>query len=142
MGWLSKIFKTKEKIQPLSVNDENFDQEVLKSEIPVLLDIWTPTCVHCHKLEPIIMSLANKYSGRLKVTEMNGADSPQTMSQLKVRGTPTVIYFLNGEEHERIIGFKGSLYHSDYIEKELLPDAFPLEFQEDKNFHTNDTQNM
>lgn len=121
MGWIRKLFAMKDKVQPLTVNDENFKAEVLDSEIPVLLDIWTPSCVHCDRLVPIVVGLATKYQGKLKVAEINGAEAPQIMSSLKVRGTPTVIYFAEGREFERVVGFRGSLYHQDLIENELLP---------------------
>ena len=121
MGWIRKLFALKDKVQPLTVNDENFKAEVLDSEIPVLLDIWTPSCVHCDRLVPIVVGLATKYQGKLKVAEINGAEAPQVMSSLKVRSTPTVIYFVDGREFERVIGFRGSLYHQDLIENELLP---------------------
>lgn len=123
MGWLGELFKRKERVQPVSINDENFEREVLRSDVPVLLDVWTPTCVHCHKLEPIIMDIATRYRGELKVAEVNGAEAPRTMSALKVRGTPTVVYFHEGREVERVVGFRGSLYHIDLIENELLPKA-------------------
>lgn len=121
MGWFKDLLGLGEKIQPVSIDDENFKREVLESEVPVLLDVWTPTCVHCHKLEPIIMSLAKRYKGRLKVTEVNGAEATRTMSSLRVRGTPTVVYFYKGREVERVVGFRGSLYHQELIENELLP---------------------
>jgi len=121
MGWLRKLLNVKEKVQPISVNDENFEAEVLESDIPVLLDVWTPTCVHCDRLVPVVIGLANRYRDRLKVAEINGADSPSTMAALKVRGTPTVIYFYAGREFERVVGFRGSLYHQELIENELFP---------------------
>jgi thioredoxin-like negative regulator of GroEL len=120
MGWLGDLFKVKAKVQPVSVNDENFEAEVVRSELPVMLDVWTPTCTHCHKLEPIVMDLATRYQGRVKVAEVNGAEAPATMARLQVRGTPTVIYFREGREVERVVGFRGSLYHSEYIDNELL----------------------
>lgn len=123
MGWLRKVFKIEEKVQPLAVNDENFEEEVLRSDLPVLLDVWTPTCVHCDRLVPVIVGLANTFRGKLKVAEINGAESPRTMASLRVRGTPTVVYFIGGLEFERVTGFKGSLYHRDFIENELLPAA-------------------
>ena len=122
MGWLGNLFG-KNKVQPTSVDDDNFEAEVLRSEVPVLLDVWTPTCVHCHKLEPIIMDLASRFAGRLKVAEVNGAVATKTMARLRVRGTPTVLYFLDGREFERVVGFRGSLYHQQLIEDELLPAA-------------------
>ena len=120
MGWLKNLLGGKEKVQPVSINDSNFRDEVLESPVPVLLDVWTPTCVHCHRLEPIIMGLAQRYQGRLKVAEINGEEAPQVMSSLGVRGTPTVVYFNQGREVERMTGFRGSLYHQEFIENELF----------------------
>ena len=120
MGWLRKMFGMKDKVQPITITDDNFEEEILRSDVPVLLDVWTPTCVHCHKLVPIVVDLATRYQGRLKVAEVNGAEAPDTMAALSVRGTPTVVYFSGGEV-ERIVGFRGSLYHQDLIENELLP---------------------
>ena len=121
MGWLRSLFNIKEKVQPVAISDDNFKSEILESALPVLLDVWTPTCVHCHKLVPIVMDIATKYDGELKVAEVNGAEAPKTMAALNVRGTPTVVYFHEGHEVERVVGFKGSLYHKDFIDNELLP---------------------
>jgi thioredoxin-like negative regulator of GroEL len=120
MGILSKVFGEKKKVQPVSVTDANFDDEVARSALPVMLDIWGPSCVHCKKLESIVMDLASKYDGRVKVAEMNAAASPLTAMRLGVRGTPTVIYFKGGVEVERVAGFRGQLYHEEIIETDLL----------------------
>ncbi len=121
MGILSKIFGGEDRVMPVSIRDDNFDAEVMKSDVPVLLDVWGPSCVHCVKLEPIIFDLARRYKGRVKVAEMNAAAAGRTASRLGVRGTPTVIYFVRGREVERVVGFKGTLYHTDFIDNELLP---------------------
>jgi thioredoxin 1 len=117
MGWIKKILGISETphVQPVSVNDDNFAAEVRKSEIPVLLDVWGPSCAPCKQLEPIIMNLASKYEGRVKVCEMNAAASPRTMAKLGVRGTPTVIYFNKANEVERVVGFRGQRYHEDTL---------------------------
>jgi thioredoxin 1 len=120
MGIMSKIFGERKKVQPLSVTDENFGDEVLKSPLPVVLDIWGPSCVHCRRLEPIMLHLATKYDGRVKVAEMNAAAARRTAAALGVRGTPTVIYFMEGKEIERVTGFRGQLYHEEIIETEFL----------------------
>lgn len=130
MSWIKKLFGIKNKVQPVSINDDNYESEILDSELPVLLDVWTPTCTHCHKLVPIIMNLATQYQDQLKVAEVNGAEALTVMSRLGVRGTPTVVYFHKGKEIERVVGFRGSLYHQDFIENELLPaikDSLPPE---------------
>ncbi len=66
------------------------------------------------------MRLAKQYQGRLKVAEVNGAAAPNTMAKLGVMGTPTVIYFVEGREVERIVGFRPEHYHRDFIDHELL----------------------
>ncbi|MBW2260617.1 MAG: thioredoxin fold domain-containing protein [Deltaproteobacteria bacterium] len=123
MGWLAKVFGGSEKLQPISVNDENFKSEILESNVPVLLDVWGPNCAPCQKLAPIIVDIATDYGERLKVAEMNASASPRTMGRLGIRGTPTVVYFDRGREVDRIVGFKGSLYHRDIIDNDILAEA-------------------
>ena len=120
MGWLAKIFGGGDKLQPISVDDGNFKSEILGSDVPVLLDVWGPGCAPCQKLAPIIVDIATDYSGRLKVAEMNAAAAPRTMARLGIRGTPTVVYFQGGREVDRVVGFKGSLYHRDIIDNDIL----------------------
>lgn len=121
MGLLGKLLGIAPKKQPVHIDDSNFTMEVARSELPVLLDVWGPSCVHCQRLEPIIMELAAEYEGRVKIAEVNAAASPITMSKLGVRGTPTVIYFDRGKEVERVVGFRAGHYHRDFIDNELLP---------------------
>lgn len=123
MSWLGKIFGGGEKLQPISINDENFKSEILESKVPVLLDVWGPSCAPCQKLAPIIVDIATDYGGRLKVAEMNAAVSPRTMGRLGIRGTPTVVYFDRGREVDRVVGFKGSLYHRDIIDNDILAEV-------------------
>jgi thioredoxin 1 len=101
---------------PVSVNDGNFAQEVLASDLPVMLDVWSSTCAPCKKLEPIIIDMARAYDGRVKVCEMGVETGGRAASQLGVRGTPTVVYMQGGKEVERVVGFRGSLYHEQTIE--------------------------
>jgi thioredoxin 1 len=120
MVWIAGIFGKKQTIQPVAIDDVNFKNEVLNAKIPVLLDIWSDGCAPCKQLEPVIFDLAKKYNGKIKVTELNPKRGPKTTGMLGVRGTPTVIYFVDGKEVERIVGFRSSLYHSELIEQELL----------------------
>jgi len=122
MGWLKDLIVGKPKVMPVSVNDDNFHQEVLRAEVPVVLAVWGPGCAPCQRLEPIMMDLAARYTGRVKVAELNAQAAPKTAAKLGVRGTPTVIYYhARGREAERTVGFKGSLYHSEVVEQVLLP---------------------
>lgn len=123
MSWLTALFGASERVQPVAVDDQNFSREVLQSDIPVLLDVWSDGCAPCKKLEPIIFDLARQYQGRIKVAEVHVDRAPRTLARLGVRGTPTVIYFKGGREHERVVGFKGGLFHSQLIDHELLEGA-------------------
>ncbi len=117
MGLLSKILGITPKQQPVHLDDTNFTSEVLKSAVPVLIDVWGQKCSHCKRLEPIVMELAAQYKGRVKVCEIAAESAPRTMSFLQIRSTPTVLYFKDGKELERVSGFRGSLYHQQTIEE-------------------------
>ena len=121
MGILAKLFGPKEpRVLPVHVDDNNFEVEVRRSPIPVLLDVWSPLCGPCRQLEPIVIRLATRYRGRVKVAEINASAAPRTMQKLFVSATPTVIYFKKGNELERLEGFRGELYHQGFIDNELL----------------------
>lgn len=116
MGWLKKLLGAEPSgALPVSVNDDNFDAEVLGSELPVIVDVWSPTCAPCKQLEPVMMHLTRTYAGRVKVCEMNVVNGSRAAARFGVRGTPTVLYFDHGKEVERIVGFRSSLYHEEAI---------------------------
>lgn len=117
MGLLSKLFGGSPPKPPVHIEDSNFEDEILRSGLPVVLDVWGPSCRPCTQLEPIIQSLAGTYDGRVKVCEMGTHFAPRATGMLRVTGTPTVIYFAKGKEKERIVGVRGSLYHEQTIEE-------------------------
>lgn len=117
MGWLSELLGGRPRVQPVSVTDDNFADEVLRSRLPVLLDVWSPTCGPCQKLAPIVVDLASAYDGRVKVCELNVANGPGAASRLGVRSVPVVVYFDRGKERDRVVGFRSSLYHEQAIEE-------------------------
>ena len=120
MGWLSKLFTGREKVQPVHLTDDNFHEEVMRSDVPVMIDFWSPSCGPCAKLAPIVVDLATEFEGRIKVAEANVAEAPRVAGRWGVRGTPTVLYVHKGQVIERVVGFRGSLYHREIIENELL----------------------
>jgi thioredoxin 1 len=86
------------------VTDANFEQEVLKSDKPVLVDFWAPWCGPCKAIAPVIDELANEYAGRLKVVKMNVDDNPNTPQQYNVRGIPNLLIIKGGQVANQIVG--------------------------------------
>ena len=121
MGWLSRMFgPSAPRVQPTHLTDENFVAEVLRSELPVVVDVWSPGCGPCNMLEPIIMDLASAYAGRVKVAELNAAEAGRIAARFGVMGTPTILFFDGGREVERVVGFVGSRYLREVVENALL----------------------
>lgn len=122
MSVLERIFgKRIEQKQPVELTDENYEEIVLKSNLPVVVDVWGERCPPCSRLEPIIMTLAGKYDGDVVVAELNASRYPRTVVSLGVRSTPTVLYYRpRGRLVERVSGFRGRLYHEEVIDNELL----------------------
>ncbi|MBI5609253.1 MAG: thioredoxin fold domain-containing protein [Deltaproteobacteria bacterium] len=120
MGWLSKLLGGTPAPMPVRLDDSNFQQEVLRSDVPVLVDFWSATCAPCRQLEAVVLNLAKEYDGKVKICEANVETAAKVCNQLGIRSTPTVVYFRRGAEVERVIGFRGSLYHRDIIDNELL----------------------
>jgi thioredoxin 1 len=86
------------------VSDATFDQEVLKSTVPVLIDFWAPWCGPCKSIAPVVEELAGQYDGRLKIVKMNVDDNPQTPSKYGVRGIPNLVLIKGGTVAEQIVG--------------------------------------
>ena len=88
----------------LEISDQTFDQEVINSATPVLIDFWAPWCGPCKAIAPVVEEVAGTYAGRLKVVKMNVDDNPQTPSRYGVRGIPNLILFKRGQVAEQIFG--------------------------------------
>jgi thioredoxin 1 len=86
------------------VNDQNFEEEVLKSSQLVLVDFWAEWCSPCRQLAPTLEAVAKQYQGSVKVVKLNVDDSGLTAQRYGVRGIPTLILFKDGAERERIVG--------------------------------------
>lgn len=88
----------------INVNDSNFDQEVLKADMPVLVDFWAEWCGPCRMIMPVIEEIAKEYSGKLKVCKVNVDESPRSAAKYGVMSIPTIAVFMKGEMKERIVG--------------------------------------
>jgi thioredoxin 1 len=106
--------------EPVALTEQNFVQEVRKSEIPVVVDIWSATCAPCRQLVPTIRRLACKYDGKVKIAQLDAAAAPRTLARLGVRATPTVLFFKNGNVVERVAGVRGQHYFEEVIDEDLL----------------------
>jgi len=86
------------------VNDGNFEQLVLQSNRPVLVDFWAQWCGPCRILAPIVESLAKQYAGAAQVVKLNVDDNPSAVQRYRIQAIPTLVLFQNGEEKDRMIG--------------------------------------
>jgi thioredoxin 1 len=86
------------------VDDKNFEQEVLQSTTPVLVDFWAEWCGPCIALGPTVEALAQDYQGKAKVVKLNVDNSNQTAQRYAIRGIPTLVLFKGGDEANRIVG--------------------------------------
>jgi thioredoxin 1 len=88
----------------LEINDSSFEQEVIQSSTPVLVDFWAPWCGPCRAIAPVIEELSTEYAGKLKVAKCNVDDNPKTPSRFGIRAIPTLIIFKAGNVSEQITG--------------------------------------
>ncbi|MBL7071861.1 MAG: thioredoxin [Candidatus Omnitrophica bacterium] len=88
----------------VEINDGNFDQEILKSEIPSIIDFWAEWCVPCKAMGPLIDEIAKEFEGRIKVGKINIDEHAEMATNLTVMNIPALIFFKNGAETGRVSG--------------------------------------
>ena len=86
------------------ISDESFEEEVLRSERPVLIDYWAEWCGPCKMIAPVLEEIATEYSDRLKVVKLNIDDNPQTPPKYGIRGIPTLMVFKDGQVEATKVG--------------------------------------
>jgi len=88
----------------IRVNDENFKQEVLESDIPTLVDFWADWCMPCRMVAPVVEEIAREYQGKLKVCKLNVDEARNTASNYGIMSIPTLAIFKNGKVADKIVG--------------------------------------
>ena len=86
------------------VSDANFEEEVLRSDRPVLVDFWASWCVPCRALAPILENMADEFQDKLKVVKFNVEENTEVPAKFGVRGLPTLLFFRSGEVAETLVG--------------------------------------
>ena len=89
----------------VKINSENFEEEVMSSDIPVIIDCWAPWCAPCQLMGPVFEELSNEYDGKLKFGKLNVDEEPLIAARYGISGIPTLLIIHNGEEVSRIVGF-------------------------------------
>jgi thioredoxin 1 len=105
MGEVEAVRRNMAGLGVLEVNDANFDQEVLRSEQPVLVDFWAVWCGPCKAIAPIVDGVAANYAGKLKVAKVNVDQNGATPSRYGIRGIPALLFFKDGKVADQIVGY-------------------------------------
>lgn len=103
----------------VTFTDQNFQQDVLQSQTPVVVDFWAPWCQPCRVVSPIIDELAKDYAGKMVVGKMNTDENPNTAGQFNVMSIPTVMVFKAGQPVAAIVGAQGKEAYKKAFEEAL-----------------------
>ena len=101
------------------LTDETFEEEVLQSNIPILVDYWAPWCEPCKMIAPILESLTAEYAGKLKISKLNIDDNQKTPQKYGVRGIPTLMIFKNGNVEATKVGALSKSQLTAFIDSNL-----------------------
>lgn len=102
------------------INAEQFDRDVVTSQLPVVVDFYAPWCGPCRMLAPVLDAISQKYAGRARFVKVNVDDAPELAERFSVSGVPTLLFVRDGKEVDRVVGFVPPQMIATKIER-LLP---------------------
>ncbi len=103
----------------IELSDDTFEEEVLKSDLPVLVDYWAEWCGPCKMIAPVLEEIVDDYAGRLKIAKLNIDDNPDTPPAYGIRGIPTLMLFKNGEVEATKVGAVSKSQLTAFIDSNL-----------------------
>lgn len=106
-------------VNVIDINDETFENEVINSTIPVVVDFWATWCGPCRKLGPVVEEIANEFEGKVKFAKLNVEESIESAKIFSVSGLPSLLIFKNGEAVERMTGLMPKSTIVSNIEKHI-----------------------
>ena len=101
----------------IELNEESFDREALKADVPVLVDFYAPWCGPCKMIAPLLEQLAVEFQGRIKFAKVNVDDAPGLAGNYEISGVPTLAIFRDGQLAERMVGFGGPKALKSWLER-------------------------
>ncbi|MDC0835280.1 Thioredoxin [Geitlerinema sp. FC II] len=103
----------------VEVSDASFKEDVLESDLPVLVDFWAPWCGPCRMVGPVVDEIAQQYEGKVKVVKLNTDDNPEVASKYGIRSIPTLMIFKNGQRVDMVVGAVPKTTLANTLEKYL-----------------------
>ncbi len=107
----------------VEINDANFDQEVLKSEVPVLVDFWAVWCGPCKAIGPTLESIATSFAGKLKVAKVNVDENTAAASRYRIQAIPALMFFKGGKPVDQLVGFHPQAEIEEIVKRLLTPNG-------------------
>ena len=105
--------------KPKQITDAEFQEEVLKADLPVLVDFWAEWCGPCHQIAPVLEKLAEEYDGKIKFVKIDTEENFETSSTYGILSLPTLLVFKEGQQVERITGARPKVALMRYLDKAL-----------------------
>ncbi len=112
--------------EPVHITDADFETVVLQSDLPVVVDFWADWCGPCHAIAPAVEDLAANFDGKAVVAKLNVDENPRTPQQFGIMGIPTLIFFQDGKEVDRVVGVTSYEDLATRLQR-LLADGSPAE---------------